>query len=328
MPAEWDRHERTVMSWPVNERIWGDIFDQAKDEYAQTARAIARFEPLLMVVNPGDEGDAARRCGSQVEIVAFPIDDSWMRDSGPIITRDADGSREGVHFRFNAYGGRFQCEKDANVAAHVLEHLQLPERRSDMVLEGGSISVDGVGTLITTEQCLLNANRNPGYTRDEIEGELCSQLGVEKVVWLRWGRIEDMHTDGHVDLVCMFVRPGVVIAQGCAHTTNPNYERLQSNLRTLRASTDARGRRLEVIELPLLPMVRVAGQQIMVCNANFYLVNGAVIVPLAGSADDAMVLEIFKSACPDREVVGVPGSAIALGGGGAHCITQQIPAVA
>jgi len=314
------------MSWPVNKGIWGDTFAQAKDEYAQTARAIARFERLLIVVNPGDEAEAARRCGSKVEIMACPIDDSWMRDSGPIITRDAKGLREGVHFRFNAYGARFPFEKDALVATRVLEHLRLPIRRSELVLEGGSITVDGEGTVITTEQCLLNANRNPGWTREEIERELCSQLGLERVIWLRWGRIEDLHTDGHVDLVCMFVRPGVVIAQGCADSTNPNYARLQSNLRTLRASLDAHGRRLEVIELPLLPLERVAGQQIMVSNANFYLVNGAVIVPLAGSADDATVLEIFKSACPDREVVGVPGSAIALGGGGVHCITQQIPA--
>jgi len=196
-----------------------------------------------------------------------------------------------------------------------------------MVLEGGSITVDGEGTLITTEQCLLHANRNPGWTREEIERELCSQLGAEKVIWLRWGRVEDLHTDGHVDLVCMFVRPGVVIAQSCSDPTDPNYARLRSNLRTLRAATDAHGRSLEVIELPLLPLTRVTGSYIMVSNCNFYLVNGGVIVPLAGTDDDIEVLAIFQRACSDREVVGVPGRAVALGGGGAHCITQQIPAV-
>jgi agmatine deiminase len=148
---------------------------------------------------------------------------------------------------------------------------------------------------------------------------------VEKVIWLRWGRIEDLHTDGHVDLVCMFVRPGVVIAQGCDDPRNPNYSRLQANLRVLRSATDANSRQLEVVELPLVPLVELGGQPVMVSNANFYFVNGGLIVPLAGSPDDEVVLAIFRRTFPDREIVGVPSRAIALGGGGTHCITQQIP---
>jgi agmatine deiminase len=326
MPAEWTSHERTLMSWPVNRAIWGGAFEQARDEYAATAQAIAHFEPVLMIVNPGDEGDAAQRCGPKVEVLSAPINDSWMRDCGPIIVRGEDGSRMGIHFRFNAYGGRFAHDRDAPVGGLVLEHLKIPKRESALVLEGGSITVDGEGTLIATEQCLLNANRNPAWTRVAIEQELCAQFGVERVIWLRWGRAEDAHTDGHVDLVCMFVRPGAVVAQACEDPSDANHDRMASNLATLRAATDAHGRPIEIITLPLLPLVEIAGRPTMVSNANFYFVNGGLIVPVAGTAGENAVLDILRRACPDREVVGVPAGAIALGGGGVHCITQQIPA--
>ncbi len=327
MPAEWDPHERTVMSWPTNTPIWADALEDARQEYAATARAIARFEPVLMVANPGDEASANKACGPGIDVVALPIDDSWMRDTGPIIVRDEAGRRAGVHFRFNAYGERFvPYDKDAKIGARVLEHLGIPSRRSPLVLEGGSITVDGDGTLITTEQCLLNGNRNPGWTRDEIEHELREQLGVEKIIWLRWGRLEDRHTDGHVDVVCMFVQPGVVIAQGCDDPTNPNYERMQSNLKTLRAATDARGRPLQVIELPLLPLVEVCSDRVLVGNNNFYFANGGMVVPVADEASGDGVLDIFRRACPQHNVVAVRARMIGFGGGGIHCVTQQIPA--
>jgi agmatine deiminase len=250
-----------------------------------------------------------------------------MRDTGPIIVRDEEGRRVGVHFRFNAYGERFvPYDNDAEIGARVLAHLEIPVRRSPLILEGGSITVDGEGTLITTEQCLLNANRNPGWTRNEIEHELCEQLGVEKIIWLRWGRLEDRHTDGHVDVVCMFVRPGVVIAQGCDDPANPNYERMQSNLKTLRAASDARGRPLQVIELPLLPLVQVCGENVLVGNTNFYFANGGMVVPVADESTGDGVLHLFRRACPEHNVVAVQARMIGFGGGGIHCITQQIPA--
>lgn len=327
MPAEWQRHERTVMAWPTSNPIWARGLDEARSEYAVAARAIARFEPVMMVASPADESEAARRCGDGVEVVALPIDDAWMRDSGPIIVTDTNGRRTGIHFRFNAYGERFvPYDEDAQIGARVLDHLKIPMRRSELVLEGGSISVDGEGTLVTTEQCLLNPNRNPGWTRDEIERELCLQFGVEKIIWLRFGRVEDIHTDGHVDVVCMFVGPGVVIAQGCEDLANPNYARMQSNLKTLRAATDARGRPLHIVELPLLPLVDVLGRQTMVSNANFYLANGAVVVPAADAQTGDGVLDLFRRALPDREVVALEARMIGYGGGGIHCITQQIPA--
>ncbi|MDQ6779585.1 MAG: agmatine deiminase family protein, partial [Candidatus Eremiobacteraeota bacterium] len=236
------------------------------------------------------------------------------------------GRRLGIDFAFNAYGERFTpYDNDARIAARLLEHLRIPARRSQLVLEGGSITTDGEGTLITTEQCLLNANRNPGWTREEIEAELCAQLGATKVIWLRWGRVEDRHTDGHVDVVCMFVRPGAVIVQGCSDRSNPNHERMRSNIKTLRAAKDAKGRTLELIELPLLPLTEVCGQPTLIGNMNAYFTNGAVVVPVADVDRGDGILDIFQAACPDHEVVPISARMIGFGGGGVHCITQQIP---
>jgi len=327
MPAEWQLHERTLMSWPTTHPVWGSILDEARGEYAATARAIARFEPVLMIAHPSDAAGARARCGTGIEVFPVPIDDAWVRDSGPIIVSDDVGQRTGVHFRFNAYGERSApYNKDAQLADRVLDHLGLPVRRSTMVLEGGSIAVDGEGTLITTEQCLLNHNRNPGWAREAIERELGDQLGVEKIIWLPWGRLEDRHTDGHVDVVCMFVGPGVVIAQGCQDRTDPNYARMQANLGVLREATDAKGRGLRITELPLLPLVDVCGQATMLSNCNAYFANGGLIVPVADAATGDGVLDIFRAACPNHEVVPIGARTIAFGGGGIHCITQQVPA--
>jgi len=328
MPAEWHRHERTVMSWPTEHPVWGDHVEDARAEYAEVAQTIARYEPVLVVADPADASAAASRCGNRVDVIALPIDDAWMRDAGPLVVFDDTGARAGVCFAFNAYGERFvPYAKDARVAERVLEHLEIGALRSTLVLEGGSIAVDGEGTLIATEQCLLNANRNPGWTRAEIEAELRERLGVQRIIWLRWGRFEDEHTDGHVDVVCMFVRPGVVIVQGCDDPANANSARLAANLRTLRESTDARGRSFDVIELPMRPLVDVLGRQVLVGNVNGYVCNGAVIVPVADPETGDGVLDIFRRALPDRDVVGVRAHMIGFGGGGIHCITQQIPAV-
>ena len=326
MPAEWHRHERTLMSWPTAHPVWGGRVADARLEYATVAKTIARYEPVLVVADPGDASEAAKQCGAGVDVVALPIDDAWLRDSGPLIVFDVAGARTGMCFAFNAYGGRFvPYDSDASIAERVLGHLRIDVMRSPLVLEGGSIAVDGEGTLIATEQCLLNANRNPGWTRAEIEAELRERLGAERIIWLRWGRIEDEHTDGHVDVVCMFVRPGVVVVQGCDDTSNPNYARLAANLRVLRESTDALGRNFEIIELPMQPLVLVSGRSVLVSNVNSYVCNGAVIVPVADAESGDGVLEIIRRAMPDRDVVGVRAQMIGFGGGGIHCVTQQIP---
>ncbi len=326
MPAEWETHERCLMAWPTRADLWDAYFEEAKREFAATANAIVRFEPLTLIVNPGQVDDARRLVSDAVEIVEIPIDDSWVRDSGPIGVVSSDGRRAGVDFRFNSWGERFlPYDQDAASGEAILEALEIERIVSEMVLEGGSLTVDGEGTLITTEQCLLNKNRNPGLTREEIEAELKRCLGVEKIIWLRYGHVEDTHTDGHVDAVCTYVRPGVVVAQTCEDPANPNFRLMAENLEILRSETDAAGRRFEVVELPHLPYFDLDGEELMVSYVNFYVANGGVVVPIADHPMDAEALAIIASAFPDHEVVGVPGRIISYGGGGPHCITQQVP---
>jgi agmatine deiminase len=326
MPAEWAPHERCLMAWPARAELWDGYFDRARAEYAATANAIADFEPVTMVTAPGQAAQVRAACTEAVAVVEIPIDDSWLRDSGPIVVLDGQGGRAGVDFRFNSWGERFlPYDKDAAAARWLLAELGIDRIESSMVLEGGSITVDGEGTLITTEQCLLNPNRNPDLGRDEIEAELRLRLGVSTVIWLKWGHYEDGHTDGHVDGVCAFVRPGVVLAQTCDDPSNPNHRLMAENLEILRSARDAKGRPLEVVELPQFPYFDLDGTTLMTSYPNFYLANGAVIVPTAEHPLDDDALSILGAAFPEREVVGVPSRIVAYGGGGTHCITQQVP---
>ena len=329
MPAEWEPHERCLMAWPTRAELWGDYPDRAKQEYAATADAISAFEPVTMVSAPGQAAEVRAACTAAIDVMEIPIDDSWLRDSGPITVVNNEGERRGVDFVFNSWGERFvPFDKDAAVAGELLTELGIPRVSSPMVLEGGSITVDGDGTLITTEQCLLNPNRNPGMSKSEIEDELRRTLGVSTVIWLRWGHHEDEHTDGHVDGVCTYVRPGVVIAQTCEDADNPNFGLMAQNIELLRNARDARGRSLEVMELPFFPYFDLDGMQLMTSYPNFYVANGGVVVPTAGHPLDDDALAVIRSAFPDREVVGVPSRVIAFGGGGTHCITQQLPRAA
>jgi agmatine deiminase len=321
MPAEWAPHERTLMGWPCRRELWGDQLAQAKVEFAATANAVAAFEPLTMVcATPGDAAEARAALTAGAEVVALAIDDSWLRDNGPIFVLDGHGRRAGVDFRFNSWGEKFSpYDADAAVGALIVDRLG--DRRYDapFVLEGGSVAVDGEGTLLTTEQCLLHPTRNPGMTREEIEQGLCDFLGAERVVWLGQGLAEDRDTDGHVDLVAAFTRPGQVLLQSTPPGT-PSSERLADNRSRLVAAG------LEVVDFPILPTLEVDGEEVAVGHLNFYLCNGAAIVPLAGAPTDAEALARIAAAYPGREVVGVPGVIIAYGGGGPHCITQQVPA--
>jgi agmatine deiminase len=321
MPAEWAPHERTIMGWPCREEIWGGELARAKADYAATANAVAAFEPLMMVCADAEAAAEARAAlTGDVEIVEFAIDDSWLRDSGPIFVLDDGGTRAGVHFRFNSWGEKFvPYDGDAAVGGALVDRLG--DRRYDapFVLEGGSIAVDGEGTLLTTEECLLHPNRNPGLSREEIEQGLREFLGVEHVVWLGQGLVEDRDTDGHVDLIAAFTRPGEVLLQSTPPGT-PSSERMADNRSRLVAAG------LEVVDFPILPALEIGGEDVAVSHLNFYLCNGGVIAPVAGAPTDAEALERLGDAYPGREVVGVPGGVIAFGGGGPHCITQQVPA--
>jgi agmatine deiminase len=329
MPAEWARHERTLIAWPARTATWRDTsIEAAREVHAHVVAAIAAFEPVTLVADPAHADDARRRVPAEnVEVLALPIDDSWLRDNGPIVVTGVGGdgvTRAGIDFRFNAWGEAFTpYDRDAAVARRLLEHLGIERFASPIVLEGGSIAVDGAGTLVTTEQCLLNPNRNPLLSRAEIETELSLQLGVERIVWLGDGLVEDHDTDGHVDNVCAFLEPGRALLQTVPADDDPNHASAAENARRLRAAG------IEVVPFELLPRdARADGTPIAIPYTNFYLCNGAAIVPLAQLDDDMdeEALRRLRALLPGREVVGVPGRVLALGGGGVHCITQQVPA--
>ncbi|WP_030389981.1 agmatine deiminase family protein [Streptomyces sp. NRRL S-241] len=330
MPAEWSRHDGCLMAWPTREELWGSVLAEVKEEYANVARAIAAFEPVTMVAPPGFGEDARALCGDGdgVTVIELPLDDSWFRDSAPLFVLDGDGNRAGVDFRFNAWGRKHHpFDSDDRISGLLLEYLGVDRIPSGMILEGGAITVDGEGTLITTEQCLLHPNRNPGMNRDQIEAELKSRLGVTKVVWLPYGGLLDTETDGHVDGVCAFAAPGTVVISLPSDPDHPDYARMRANRAVLEATTDARGRRLEIIEVPQTAFADVADGEIEVSYLNYYVANGGVVVPVAGVPQDEEALAVIATAYPGRKVVGVRALAIAFGGGGVHCITQQVPAV-
>jgi agmatine deiminase len=323
MPAEWEPHAGCLMAWPTRVELWKDRFDEAKRDYAAVARAIAAFEPVLMACNPGVASEVRDLCGSGIEPIELPIDDSWARDCGPIFVRDAAGRVAAVKFGFNAWGNRWHPHgDDAMLPDRIAAYLGMRLFKAPFVLEGGAIFVDGEGTLITTEQCLLDPNRNPTLTRDQIEQGLREHLGVTAVVWLPVGHVLDVGpegTDGHVDGVAQYLAPGRVLLEAPSDPAADAYEGGQANLAVLRATRDARGRSFDATVLDPGPNPGVS-------YANHYLANGAVIVPTGGDAGDGPVLAFLGTVYPDREIVGVPGATLSFGGGGPHCITQQIPA--
>ena len=320
MPPEWAPHERTLMAWPARESLWGETLERAKADYAATANAIAAFEPVTMVARPGAVDEARRALAGEVDVLEVPIDDSWLRDSGPIFLLGEDGARAASVWGFNAWGERFSpFDDDAQVGRRLCEELGVPAYEAGMVLEGGSVLVDGAGTALTTEQCLLHPSRNPDLSRDEIEDRLRDFLGVDRVVWLGRGLVEDRDTDGHVDLIAAFTGPAQVLVQ-MVDEANPNYVACLDNVRRLEAAG------LEVQTMDWLPYDRVAGQEVAASYMNLYVCNGAVILPVNGSQWDEHATAKVASVFPGREVVPVPGAVLAYGGGGPHCITQQLPA--
>ncbi|GAA1669704.1 agmatine deiminase [Kribbella yunnanensis] len=329
MPAEWDLHERTLLTWPTRRELWAGVFEEAKREYATVARTVADFEPVTVVALPGRKQEVLDHCGTaNIDVLEAPADDSWIRDNGPLVVRDADGNRLGVDFAFNSWGRKFlPYDRDATLTPLILEHLGIERVPIDLVLEGGSITVDGEGTLISTAQCLLHSNRNPGLSQATIEDTIRRALGIDSVLLLPFGHLDDRHTDGHVDGVCTYVAPGRVVAQTCSDTANINHEAMSRNLRQLRDNTDRRGRTVEVLGLDLFSSFAVEGVTDYVSYPNFYVANGVVVVPVSGNTgDDERALSVISAQFPDRETIGVIGQVIAFGGGGPHCITMQIPA--
>jgi agmatine deiminase len=325
VPAETDPHERTLIAWPTAERredLWGNQLVAARKLHALVAHAIARFEPVLLVADPTEADDAASHIDSDnIDVLAQPIDDSWLRDSGPVFARAVDGSRHALCFRFTGWGGSFTpFDRDATIAARLAEYLEVPAYELGIAGEGGAVVVDGAGTVVTTERCLLNPNRNPDRTRADIDRVLRRAYGADRVVWLADGIAEDEGTDGHVDNVVAFFAPDRCLLQGCDDPVNPNHAIARAN----RATLERAG--IQVTEVPVLPYATVAGTRVPVPYVNLYPVNGALIVPVAEDPADAAVLELIRRCYPDRDVIGVPGAVLAYGGGGVHCITQPVPA--
>lgn len=327
MPAEWARHARSWMAWPCREETFPASLEAARDGYAAVARAIARFEPLSMVVNPGEEADARARCGSRVDIVVRPHDDSWMRDIGPTFLIDGRGGLGAVDWRFNAWGGNFADHAgDAAMAEGLAELTGARRFQAPIFMEGGAIHTDGEGTLITTDAVVLNPNRNPGLTRAEAEKIFRAFLGIEKTIWLE-APLEYDDTDGHIDNLICFARPGLALALDEPDPADPQHPGLRENIRRLRAETDARGRSFEVVPLVEPRRREMDGHRLAASYINFYICNDAVIVPVFNDPGDQAALDAIAACFPGRQTVAVPGLDIVRGGGCVHCITQQQPEV-
>jgi agmatine deiminase len=300
--------------------------DEAKAEYAAVARAVAAFEPVVMVCDPGSAREVRNHCGDGVEPLEIPIDDSWIRDNGPIFLTGPGASLALVDFGFNGWGERYTpYDRDAKVPEAVATHLGVQRYVAPLVLEGGAFLVDGQGTLITTEQCLLHPNRNPTMSRAQIEDGLRTFLGVEAIVWLPRGMAKTS-TDGHIDGVAQYVAPGVVALLVPDDPSDPNHDPSAANLAVLAEARDSHGRSFEVLPLGQVAYPPPAGEEHAMAYLNSYLANGAVIAPLAGIPEpDERALARLGEIFPDRQVVGVPARVLSYGGGGPHCITQQIP---
>jgi len=319
-PAEWAEHERTLMQFPPPQNWRRRDLQDARAEWAETANTISEFEPVTMAVRSQDRAAAQRLLSGQIELIEMPLNDAWSRDSGPMIVQNAQGALRVAGFNFNGWGRKFPPYRaDQRAKGHFAAYLDIPMYVSALTTEGGALHMDGEGTILTTEESLLHPNRNPGWTKAEIEAELLAQLGGDKVIWVPNGLTPDPITDGHIDGIAAFAAPGAVLLHTIYDSNDPNTAITAAAKRVLENTTDARARRFEIIEVP------ITGFDVV--HMNFYICNGAVIVPISGRAsEDDEPLGIIQDAFPDREVIGVSGVMIGGGGGGVHCITQQVPA--
>ena len=336
MPAEWEPHAATWLAWPHNADTWPDHLHRVRRTWVEIIRALAAGEAVNLLVNDaGSEAAASallRGAGVDLRRVAFhriPTVDVWIRDYGPtFVTRGpGSGALALVNWRFNAWGLKYpDYVADDTVPSRINESLGLPASAPGIVLEGGSIDVNGAGVCLATEECLLNPNRNPGLTRDEVEARLRSALGIRSVVWLPAGLRGD-DTDGHVDNLARFVSATTAVCVVEEDPRDENHLALRENYRRLAAAADARGRRLEVVPLPQPdPVTAADGSRLPASYANFYVANGVVLVPLYRGPKDRDALDTLAALFPGRRVAGIDSRALVLGLGGVHCVTQQQPA--
>jgi len=330
-PAEWEPHRRTWICWPARAECFGGAEGilRAKQAYARVARALSAFEPVALAVRPQEAAEARLATGGKVEILEMALDDSWARDFGPTFLKNRRGRLSGVQWIFNAWGQKYHpYAYDATFARRVLEAAGAAVFNAPLVCEGGALSSDGAGTILTTEQCLLNPNRNPGRTREQVDEILRLYLGARKVIWLG-GAFSDLETDGHIDNIAGFVSPGRVILGMPAAKSHPDYGPVHEAQRLLKTAYDADGRVLEIIPLPQPKKQRHnwSGRLLATSYVNFYLANGAVIMPAFDDPQDEEARTILAQCFPGRDIMQIDALDIVQGGGGIHCITQQEPAV-
>lgn len=362
MPAEYEPHDGCLMIWPERPGSWIYGAKAAKEVFAHIAVAIARSEKLYMIASPRQVEEAKKHLLCQKEkeeqqgiphcdIIVLPMesDDAWARDVGPTFVVNKNGNRRGIDWQFNAWGGTYDglyahWEKDNAIASSFCSYLGNDYYDAQhFVLEGGSIHVDGDGTALVTEACLLSSGRNPSMNKEEITQMLCNYLNVEKVIWLKNGIYQD-ETNEHVDNVCAFVRPGEVVLAWTDDEKDPQYELSKACLETLELEKDAKGRNIKVHKLPIpkVPVTltqeecdgfvfeegedtREEGERLAASYVNFYISNGGIILPQFGDEHDHIAVQLMKQLFPEREVVPVFARDIIVGGGNIHCITQQIP---
>ena len=338
-PAEWARHEAMWLAWPHDPTTWPDCLPLAEAAFAQMAAALARGEDVhLLCASSHIEARAraaieaerpGRRAAARIQFHRLASEDAWLRDTGPIVvTRGRGASRErlALDWRFNAWGRKYEeLLADDGVARRIARRFGLRHKRINLVLEGGSIDGDGQGTILTTEQCLLHPNRNPELTREELAWHLREALGATRVLWLGEGIAGD-DTDGHVDDITRFVAPGVVVTAVEPNTHDANHAPLADNVRRLRAMSDARGRALEVIGVPMPePVYAAAGHRLPASHANFLIGNRVVLVPVFGGASDPVALRTLRRLFPRRDVVPIRCERLIEGMGALHCLSQHLP---
>ena len=325
VPAEWSPHRAMWLGFPSHAELWEDDLEPAQAEVAALARALAGpggERVRLMTGHPDGEAAARKLLGdvAGIEIVPGLFGDIWLRDTGPIF---AGGKAHG--FRFNGWGGKYALEHDDTVAAQIAAAAGVDLVANDFILEGGAVDHDGIGTVLTTGQCVLNRNRNPGWTEAVAEAAFAASLGARKVLWLGEGLRND-HTDGHVDNLARFVAPATVAIPVAWGRGDPNAEAFDDAARRLAAMTDASGRKLSVVRIPSPGWIDGEDGPLPASHMNFLIANKAVIVPIYTEQPGKFAVEMLKQVFPDRTVVGLPSTAILTGGGSFHCITQQEPA--
>ena len=350
MPAEFERHAGCLLIWPERGDSWRSGGWPARKAFVAVASAIAQSETVTMLVSPAQYETARAMLPPEIRLVEMETDDSWARDVCPTFVRSAAGNIRGIDWGFNAWGGLedglyFPWDKDNHVARKVCDLFWTDTYDSrDFILEGGSIHVDGEGTLLTTEECLLSPGRNPSLTRAEIEEKLRQYLSVEKIIWLPFGIYND-ETNGHIDNMCCFVKPGEVLLAWTDDENDPQYARSRAAFDLLSHTVDAKGRSFVIHKLPIPkhPICiteedllgydfeagedqREAGERLAASYINFYLANHCVLLPRFGDENDTVAAEILGKCFPDRRILPVDARVILTGGGNIHCITQQIPA--